>query len=77
MVDTTKKSQMQSQANLCLYTNKPDTLTPFSVSEDSVAQIAASLVTEQKEKGKRQMNVIILIELCVGEIKGKSVLYCS
>jgi len=40
-------------------TNKPDALTPFSVSEDSVAQIAASLVTEQKEKEKRQMNVII------------------
>jgi len=38
-------------------TNKPETLTSFSVSEDSVAQIAASLDTEQKEK--RQMNVII------------------
>jgi len=40
-------------------TNKPDTLTPFSVSEDSVAQIVASLVTEQKRKKKRQMNVIM------------------
>ena len=38
---------------------KPDTLTLFLVSEDSVAQIAASLVTEQKEKQKHQMNVII------------------
>ena len=29
------------------------------MSEDSVAQIAASLVTEQKEKEKHQMNIVV------------------
>jgi len=32
---------------------------PASISEDSVAQIAYSLASEQKEKEKRQLNVII------------------
>ena len=39
--------------------NNPVSPTPLQVSEDSVAQIAASLVAEQKEKEKRQTYIII------------------
>jgi len=39
--------------------DKSASVAPLHVSEDSVARIAASLVTEQKEKERRQMNIIV------------------
>jgi len=39
--------------------DKSASVAPLHVSEDSVAQIAASLVTEQKEKERHQMNIIV------------------
>lgn len=42
-----------------LSAKQPDPSTPLNVSEDSVVQIAASVATEQKEKEKRQMNIIL------------------
>ena len=42
-----------------LPTNVSASSTPLQVPEDSVAQIAAFLATEQKEKEKRQMNIVV------------------
>ena len=42
-----------------LSNKQPDSSTPLNVSDDSVIQIAASLATEQKEKEKQQMNIIL------------------
>ena len=39
--------------------DKSTSAAPLHVSENSVARIAASLVTEQKEKERRQMNIIV------------------
>ena len=42
-----------------LSAKQPDSSTPLNVSDDSLIQIVASLATEQKEKEKQQMNIIL------------------